>query len=286
MQASNQYCLDKIKQSNSNFLYGFWYLPKIKKEAMLTIYAFCREVDDIVDEAKSIMEAQEKISWWKQEVHNIFNKKPTHEISKALSKCLNYFDLDKNNFEELLLGMEMDLQKTKYHSFLDLKKYCYRVASTVGLISVEIFGYNKKAPKIYAENMGIAVQLINIMRDVGEDAANGRVYLPESKLEEFNLNKQDIFSNVYNQNFLKLMNYFYEKAIHYYNIAIDNLNENDIKLQKPGIIMAQTYLSLLREIRNNKYDVFKKRISISTLKKMWIALKYKFFIHSKEALYV
>ncbi|HEX9179817.1 MAG TPA: presqualene diphosphate synthase HpnD, partial [Burkholderiales bacterium] len=181
----DQYCQEKAAQSGSSFYYSFLFLPPEKRRAITALYAFCREVDDVVDECSDPILARTKLAWWRQELTGAFAGNPQHPVTRALAPAVERFGLPLEQFQEIIDGMEMDLDQDRYADFRSLALYCHRVAGVVGLLSAEIFGYQDRATLKYAHELGLAFQLTNIVRDVGEDARRGRIYLPMDELAQF-----------------------------------------------------------------------------------------------------
>jgi phytoene synthase len=275
MDTADQYCQEKTAKSGSSFYYSFLFLPPEQQTAIMAVYAFCREVDDIVDECTDKEVAQKKLAWWHTEIDRVFSNTPEHPVGKALANIKDRFTLKKHLFEEILQGMSMDLAYQGYQTFDDLKLYCHCVASAPGLLAAEIFGYQNPNTLEYAKNLGVAFQLVNIIRDVGEDAGRGRIYLPEDELAHFSLTPQDILEKKYTQNFQDLMQYQATRARSYYQKALLVLPETDKYHQKSGIIMAEIYFALLTEIEKLKFQVLHQRVSLTPLRKLWIAWKTK-----------
>jgi len=273
MDISDKYCQEKAAQSGSSFYYGFLFLTPIQRQAIMAVYAFCREVDDIVDECREKDIANQKLNWWSDEIERVFLEKAEHPAGIALQKARKKFSLKKEFFQEILCGMQMDLKYQGYQKFEDLERYCYCVASAVGLLSVEIFGFQDQKTLEYAKNLGIALQLINIIRDVGEDAARGRIYIPELELEQFSVDSTDILNKKYSDNFYALMQFQTERAKEYYRKALDSLPAEDAPKQRAGLIMAEIYVALLKEIEKSNYQVLHQKISLTPLRKLWIAWK-------------
>ena len=266
-----QYCQDKAAKSGSSFYYSFRFLPHRQRLAITALYAFCREVDDIVDECEDPGVARVKLNWWRDELNNLFAGNPRHPVSQALSDALEHYALPQEHFLEIVDGMEMDLDQFSYSSFKDLSLYCYRVASVVGLMAAEIFGYRNRQTLKYAHNLGMAFQLTNIIRDVAEDSVRGRIYLPQDELARFNLTNDDILNRRWSDDFSRLMAFQTERAQHYYDTAFALLPEEDRYAQRSGIIMAAIYRATLDEIRQDGFQVLDRRISLTPLRKLWIA---------------
>ena len=270
----DQYCQEKAIQSGSSFYYSFLYLPVEKRRAITALYAFCREVDDIVDECADPLVARAKLAWWRAEIDSISRRraeKPSHPVAKALANVAEPFNLTAERLNAIIDGMEMDLNHNRYPDFDTLRRYCYHVASVVGLCSAGIFGYRNPQTLNYAENLGLAFQLTNIIRDVGEDARRGRIYLPQDELARFGVTEQDILNLHETANFQRMMDFQIERAEHYYDQAFAALPSEDRKSQRPGIIMAAIYRTLLSEIKGDGCHVLQQRISLTPLRKLWIA---------------
>jgi phytoene synthase len=269
----HQYCQDKCAASGSSFYYSFLFLPVERRRAIMALYAFCREVDDVVDECHDSALAATKLAWWRTEVDRVFDGSPQHPVGLALRDAIGKFDLPREQLLEIIDGMEMDLQQSRYLDFKGLSLYCYRVASVVGLLAAEIFGIRDRQTHKYAHDLGMAFQLTNIIRDVGEDARRGRIYLPVDELKQFNVPAADILNARYTDNFRALMAYQAERAEKYYAQAFAQLPAVDRKSQRPGLIMAAIYRTLLDEIRRDDFQVLHQRISLPPLRKLWLAAK-------------
>jgi phytoene synthase len=269
----DQYCQDKTAASGSSFYYSFFFLPADKRRAMTALYAFCREVDDVVDECTDEHVARTTLNWWREEVTAIYTGKPQHPVGQALAPIVQQFNLPQEHFLELIDGMEMDLAQHRYADFKSLQLYCYRVASVVGLLSVEIFGYQDRLTLKYAHDLGIAFQLTNIIRDVGEDARRNRIYLPMDELTRFNVPAADILSGTESENFQKLMAFQIERAQRFYDQALAQLPAIDRKPQRTGLIMSAIYRTTLNELVASGCHVLKERLSLTPRLKLWLALK-------------
>ena len=267
----DQYCEDKAAKSGSSFYYSFRFLPEDRRRAVTALYAFCREVDDVVDECHDVSLAQIKLEWWRQEVERIFTGTPTHPVGFALQDVLRRFKLPQEQLLEIIDGMAMDLSQTRYLDFKGLQLYCYRVASVVGLLSAEIFGHEHRQTLKYAHDLGLALQLTNIIRDVGEDARRGRIYLPIEDLQRFGVLAKDILEARYSDAFRELMVFQGERAEQFYEQAFAQLPAGDRKAQRPGLVMAAIYRTLLREIAADGFQVLDRRISLTPVRKVWIA---------------
>lgn len=269
----DQYCQEKAAKSGSSFYYSFLFLPLHKRRAITALYAFCREVDDVVDECSDLAIARTKLAWWRKEIADTFAGEPHHPVGHALLPVIRDFDLPAELFGEIIDGMEMDLSQTRYADFKSLHLYCYRVAGVVGELAAVIFGYQDRNTLKYAHDLGLAFQLTNIIRDVGEDARRGRIYLPLDELERFGVTPADILNGRETDNFRRLMEFQFERAHGYYQQAMNELPAADRKTQRTGLIMAAIYRTLLDEIRRDGYRVLNQRISLTPLRKLWIAWK-------------
>ncbi len=269
----DQYCKDKAAQSGSSFYYSFMFLPPDKRRAITALYAFCREVDDVVDENSDENVARTTLAWWRTEVTAIYTGTPQHPVARALIPVVKQYKLPQEHFHEIIDGMEMDLQQHQYADFKALQLYCYRVASVVGLLAAEIFGYTDPNTLKYAHDLGLAFQLTNIIRDVGEDARRGRIYLPLGELALFGVHVSDILDNKESEGFEKLMQFQIDRAKRYYQQALGQLPATDRKAQRTGLIMAAIYRATLEEIIASGCHVLKERVSLTPLHKLWLAWK-------------
>jgi len=267
----DEYCQHKAAASGSSFYYSFLFLPPLRRRAITALYAFCREVDDVVDECHDPQIAATKLAWWRQELGRLYAGQPDHPVTRALQPLLEQFNLPQEQLLEIIDGMEMDLQQTRYLDFKALSLYCYRVASVVGLLAAEIFGYVDRQTQKYAHDLGTAFQLTNIIRDVGEDARRGRIYLPLDELQRFDVPLSDLLNARYSDNFRRLMEFQIERAEQYYTQAMSELPATDRKAQRPGLVMAAIYRTLLAEIRRDGCQVLSQRTSLTPVRKLWIA---------------
>jgi phytoene synthase len=263
----------------SNFFYSFLFLPKEKREAIIDVYNFCRTIDDIVDDlAEEVVtpsareQAIAELRKWREELTNLYAGKPVNHETGKLKRVLERFPIPKEYFDELINGCEMDLQHDRYLTFTDLYQYCYRVASITGLICIEVFTYRSPESKHYAINLGIALQLTNILRDLKEDAARGRIYLPEEDLQNFDYSAEDLSKAVINDNFIGLMRFECERARNYYRLASNYLTQEDRPTMTAAITMGKIYYRLLEQIEQANYDVFNKRIRLHRPERFYIAL--------------
>jgi phytoene synthase len=267
----DQYCQDKAAKSGSSFYYSFLFLPPERRRAITALYAFCREVDDVVDECADPDVARTKLAWWRKEIAGTFAGSAQHPVAQALIPMVHTFNLPQSHFQDIIDGMEMDLRYNRYPDFATLQSYCYRVAGVVGLMAAEIFGYRDPDTRRYAENLGTAFQLTNIIRDVGEDARRGRVYLPLDELTRFGISATDIVHLQDREELRRLIEFQIERAEQYYERAFASLPEQDRKSQRPGLVMAAIYQAVLREIRNGGCKVLDRRTSLTPIRKLWIA---------------
>jgi 15-cis-phytoene synthase len=269
--------MDQTKQiakgSNSSFYYAFNLLSAEKRNAMNTVYAFCRRTDDIIDEGNDSHEIRyEKLRKWRIELEKALNGNSDYPLLNKLSATIKNFNIPIQPFFELLKGMEMDLQRNRYLTFDDLQLYCYRVASTVGLMCIEIFGYKHESTRDFAINLGIALQLTNILRDIKKDAQEGRIYLPKEDLKRFNYSEADLLNLTYNDNFTQMMKYEVNRARFYFNKATESLNLDDKGKMYAARAMQHIYFRILEKIIDADYDVYNHEVSASKLEKIWISL--------------
>jgi phytoene synthase len=269
----DQYCQEKAAKSGSSFYYSFMFLPQDKRRAITALYAFCREVDDAVDECTDAGVARATLNWWRGEVAEIYSGRPQHPVALALVPVAKRFNLAQEHLLEIIDGMEMDIDLPRYPDFKSLQLYCYRVASVVGLLSAEIFGYTDRQTLKYAHDLGIAFQLTNIIRDVGEDARRNRIYLPMDELQQFGVAAADILNARETENFHKLMAFQVERAQRYYQQALEHLPAADRKAQRTGLIMAAIYRATLDEVVASGCHVLRERISLGAGYKLWLAFK-------------
>ena len=269
----DDYCQQKAAQSGSSFYYSFLFLPPDRRRAITALYAFCREVDDVVDEVADAGVARAKLAWWRTEIANLFSGQPQHPVTRALAPFAVAFRIDAQRLNEIVDGMEMDLTHHRYGDFAALRLYCHRVAGVVGQLSASIFGYRDPSTLEYAESLGIAFQLTNIIRDVGEDARRGRVYLPVDELASHGLAPEDVLARRGGDAFRRLMAFQADRAESYYEAAFAKLPPEDRRDQRAGLIMAAIYRTLLREIRRDSFDVLERRVALTPLRKFWIAWK-------------
>jgi phytoene synthase len=270
---ADEYCQQKAAASGSSFYYSFLFLPRERRRAITALYAFCREVDDVVDETSDPQLAATKLAWWRTEVANLYAGNPQHPVTKALLPFTKTYSLASENLGDIIDGMEMDLNQSRYLDWPGLERYCHRVAGVVGLLAARIFGYRDARTLEYARELGIAFQLTNIIRDVGEDARKNRIYLPMEDMKRFNVTAADILNGRQTPDFEKLMKFEADRANAYYAKAFSALPAEDRKTQRAGLIMAAIYRSLLDEIEADGFRVLTTRTSLTPLRKFWIAWK-------------
>jgi len=271
-----QYVQDKAAGSGSSFYYAFLFLPAQRRAAITAFYAFCREVDDVVDEMRDAGVAATKLAWWRQEVARAFAGQPNHPVMQALAPHTATYGITAEHLLAVIEGCEMDLQQTRYLDFAGLQRYCHLVAGIVGEVAARIFGHTQAGTIAYAHRLGRALQLTNILRDVGDDARRGRIYLPMSELQRFDVKAHELLKRDrpwgYSERFTALMQFQAQRAHATYDEALALLPEADRVAQKPGLMMANIYRSLLREIEADGFQVLHQRTSLTPLRKLWIAL--------------
>ena len=269
----DDYCQQKTAQSGSSFYYSFLFLPPERRRAITALYAFCREVDDTVDECTDESVARIKLAWWRKEINNMYAGTQSHPVTQALQPHIQPYNLKEEHLQAIIDGMEMDLNQTRYLDFPALKQYCWHVASVVGILSASIFGVSNPQTLQFAEKLGLAFQLTNIIRDVGEDARKGRIYLPINELQQFNVTAAEILNAKHTEKFEKLMAFQIERAQKAYDEAFALLPKEDRRAQRPGLMMAAIYRTLLTEVQADGYHVLERRISLTPIRKLWLAWK-------------
>lgn len=267
------YVQQKTATAGSSFYYAFLFLPPQQRSAITAFYAFCREIDDVVDDTTDLEVAAAKLNWWAQEVKEAFAGKPTHPITQALSPYTEMFGIEARHLLAVIEGCHMDLHMHRYTTREQLQHYCYLVAGIVGEVSARIFGQTQPQTTEYAHMLGRALQLTNIIRDVGEDAMRGRVYLPEEDLSRFGVNEGDLVARRYTTEFLQMMQFQAQQAHACYDAALALLPAVDKRAQKPGLMMAAIYRDLLREIEKDGFQVLDRRTKLTPLRKFWLAWK-------------
>ena len=268
-----QYVQQKAAASGSSFYYAFLFLPKERRAAITAFYAFCREIDDVVDEVTDPGVAATKLAWWHTEVLKSFSGEPTHPVMKALMPMAATYRIEARHLQAVIDGCQMDLTQNRYLDFPNLQRYCHLVAGIVGEVAARIFGQTDEATTAYAHKLGLAFQLTNIIRDVGEDAIRGRIYLPVNELQQFDVKAHEVLKREYSERFTALMAFQTQRALGLYDEAMALLPEADRRSQKPGLMMASIYRTLLREIAADNYQVLHQRVSLTPLRKFWLAWK-------------
>jgi 15-cis-phytoene synthase len=268
-----QYVQEKAAASGSSFYYAFLFLPPPRRAAITAFYAFCREVDDVVDNVSDPGLARTKLAWWHGEVAQSFAGRPSHPVMQALMPAAAQFGLEQEPLQAVIRGCEMDLEQNRYLDFPSLQRYCHLVAGVVGEVSARIFGQSEPQTTDYAHTLGLAFQLTNIIRDVGEDAMRGRIYLPVNELQQFDVKAHEILKRQHSERFVALMRFQAQRAHALYDQALALLPAQDRRAQKPGLMMASIYRTLLREIEDEDFRVLNQRIALTPLRKLWLAWK-------------
>jgi phytoene synthase len=269
LDADYEHCVQVTRRSRSSFYYAFILLPTERRRALYAVYAFCRFIDDIADD-ESIREPALLLKRWREELDRVYAGVPTRALSRALADSARRFKIPRELFEEIINGVEMDLSRNRYQTWDELRPYCYRVASALGLICIEIFGYRNPSAKTYAENLGLALQLTNIIRDVREDAERGRIYLPQEDLAQFNVNEDEILGAVYTPNFVSLMQFEAARAQELYAAAQSALAAEDRATLLTAEAMRLIYAALLERIMKSNYRVLDRRHSLSAPHKLYL----------------
>jgi 15-cis-phytoene synthase len=267
----DQYCERRAARSGSSFYYSFMFMPPERRRAIIALYAYCREVDDVVDEAHDPEVARAKLAWWRAEVRAVCDGTPQHPVARALQASAKPLGVRQQDLETVIDGMAMDLEQARYTDFDSLERYCHRVAGVVGVMSAQIMGYRDQATLDYARDLGVAFQLTNVIRDVGEDAGRGRIYLPQEDLARFGVDPPSILARQDSEAFRKLMAFEVDRAQRWYERALAKLPAVDRHSQRVGLAMAAIYRTTLREIERDGYRVLDRRISLTPLRKLWIA---------------
>ena len=268
-----QYVQDKTAKSGSSFYYAFMFLPPPRRAAITAFYAFCREVDDGVDETTDAGIAATKLAWWRKEVAASFAGQPTHPAMKALMPHSAAFGVTAAHLGDVISGCQLDLEQSRYLDYPGLARYCHLVAGVVGEVAANIFGRTEDSTVAYAHRLGLAMQLTNIIRDVGDDARRDRIYLPMSELKQFDVKAQEVLNRGYSERFTALMKFQAERAHRCYDEAFALLGDADRAAQKPGLMMGNIYRTLLREIEADNFQVLHQRTSLTPLRKLWIAVR-------------
>lgn len=268
-----QYCQDRTASSGSSFYYSFLFLSPDIRRAITALYAFCRAVDDVVDEAREAAVAQQKLDWWRHELQQIFAGRAQHPVGLELQRLIEPFGLTQGYFDDIIDGMQMDLLQVRYASIEDLERYCYRSAGAVGLIAARLFGYQDKATEQYAHDLGMAFQFTNIIRDVSEDSRRNRIYLPQDLLARHDVAEASLIAGEFNDGLHAVLLELAAHAEAYYESSMSKLPESDRWNQRSGLVMSSIYRCLLVRIRKHGFNVMNGRISIPNLSKLWIAWK-------------
>jgi 15-cis-phytoene synthase len=265
------------KNSRSSFYYSFNLLPKEKRDAIYTVYAFCKHTDYIVDDhAGNFKEKSVLLTEWRNEFEKAIEGESSNPLLIELESVVRRYNIPVQHFTDLIRGVEMDLRKNRYETFDELSEYCYHVASTVGMMCAEIFGYTSKDTKQYAIDLGIALQLTNIIRDIKTDLARDRIYIPREDLDRFKYTEADLYGHVYDDRFVELMRFQAMRARSYYSLANASLARNDEKHFFAARIMERIYYAILRKIERNNFDIFRKKIRMNRLQQLCIALNIWF----------
>ena len=269
------YVQQKAAGSGSSFYYAFLFLPKPRRAAITAFYAFCREVDDVVDAALDPGVAAAKLAWWRTEIGQSFNGQPSHPVTRALMPLAAAYQIERRHLLAVVDGCQMDLEQTRYLDYPGLQRYCHLVAGVVGEVAANIFGQTQQQTTAYAHQLGLALQLTNIIRDVGEDALRSRIYLPVNELQQFGVKAHEILKRQgdtgFRERFSALMRFQAQRAHGAYDAALQLLPEADRRAQKPGLMMASIYRTLLREIERDDFAVLTQRVSLTPLRKLWLA---------------
>ncbi len=268
-----EYVQQKAAASGSSFYYAFLFLPAPRRAAITAFYAFCREVDDVVDDTADAGVASSKLAWWQAEVSSAFAGQPSHPVTQALMPLASRFGIEQSQLQAVIEGCQMDLNQTRYLDYPALQRYCHLVASVVGEVAARIFGQTQEQTTLYAHKLGLALQLTNIIRDVGEDALRGRIYLPLSEMQQFDVRAHEILKRTHSDRFIELMKFQAQRAHALYDEALTLLPGADRRSQKSGLMMAAIYRALLREIERDQFQVLRQRISLTPLRKLWLAWK-------------
>ena len=268
-----EYVQQKAAASGSSFYYAFLFLPAPRRAAITAFYAFCREIDDVVDDTADAGVASSKLAWWQTEVAQAFAGRPSHPVLQALMPLAANFQVEQRHLLAVIEGCQMDLNQTRYLDYPGLQRYCHLVAGVVGEVAANIFGRTQDQTTLYAHKLGLALQLTNIIRDVGEDALRGRIYLPMNELQQFDVKAHEILKRSDSDRFIELMKFQARRAHDLYDEALQLLPQADRRAQKPGLMMAAIYRALLREIEHDKFRVLRQRTSLTPLRKMWLAWK-------------
>jgi len=279
----DEYCRERAANSGSSFYYSFAFLSAQRRRAITALYAFCREVDDIVDDSTDDNLARVRLDWWREEVERLYAGQPQHPVTRALAPHLSDYALERARLFEIIDGMQMDLEQNRYLDFEGLRLYCHRVAGVVGMLAANIFGARRESTSRYAEELGVALQLTNIIRDVGEDARRNRIYLPIEDLQRFGVAAHEILAIRPSERFVELMRFQATRARECHARALSLLEADERRAQRPGVMMAAIYFTLLDEIERDGFRVLTHRTSLTPVRKMWIAWRTWIFGASRSA---
>jgi len=266
-----QYVQEKAAASGSSFYYAFLFLPPPRRAAITAFYAFCREVDDVVDEARDASVAATKLAWWQAEVQRAYAGQASHPVMLALMPLAADYGISAAQLQAVIRGCQMDLEQTRYLDFAALQQYCHLVAGVVGEVAAQIFGQSQPQTTQYAHTLGQALQLTNIIRDVGEDASRGRIYIPINEMQRFDVKAHEVLKCIPSARFSALMAFQAERAQGLYAQALAMLPDADRRSQKPGLMMASIYRTLLTRIEARGFPVLTERVRLSPLRKFWLA---------------
>ncbi|MBW7925618.1 MAG: presqualene diphosphate synthase HpnD [Burkholderiaceae bacterium] len=278
----DEYCRERAANSGSSFYYSFAFLSAQRRRAITALYAFCREVDDIVDDSTDDNLARVRLDWWREEVERLYAGRPQHPVTRALAPHLSDYALERARLLEIIDGMQMDLEQNRYLEFEGLRLYCHRVAGVVGMLAANIFGARRESTSRYAEELGVALQLTNIIRDVGEDARRNRIYLPIEDLQRFGVAAHEILAIRPSERFVELMRFQATRARECHARALSLLEADERRAQRPGVMMAAIYFTLLDEIERDGFRVLTHRTSLTPVRKMWIAWRTWIFGASRS----
>jgi phytoene synthase len=268
-----QYVQEKAAASGSSFYYAFLFLALPRRAAITAFYAFCREVDDVADDVSDPGVAATKLAWWRSEVAATFAGRPSHPAMHALLPHLKSYGIEPTHLLAVIEGCQLDVDQSRYLDFAGLARYCDLVAGVVGEVAANIFGRTLATTVDYAHRLGLAMQLTNIIRDVGDDARRGRIYLPMSELQQFDVKAAEVLERRHSDRFFALMRYQALRAHRTYDEAMTLLGDADRRSQKPGLMMANIYRTLLREIEAADFAVLHQRIALTPIRKLWIAMQ-------------
>jgi phytoene synthase len=271
--AASRYCRKLTEKSKSNFYYAFLFLPPDKRAALEAVYAYCRLVDDVVDEEAPVETKLAGIDKWRKELDAVYNGAETsHPVVLKLREAVSRFAIRREDMEAIIDGCAMDITQSRYQTWDELRTYCYRVASAVGLICIEIFGYCSPKAREYAVDLGIALQLTNILRDVAEDARRGRIYLPAEDLRAFGVSESDLLAGRTSPGFLRMMQFQAQRARSHYLRARAAIGRAERRQLVVAEIMGDIYHALLEQLERTGFDVWNGKAQVARGKKMAIAI--------------